>query len=104
MDTGLDAYEYEAGNGIAAGEETLRAIGAAARAAGTHMSFHTPYFIFVPLNLIFVDIIICTLDALDDVIFDISLRVDEYESLSDDTLGVFHFNCVVAVTVNIFGT
>ena len=42
---GLDAYEYEAGNGIAAGEETLRAIGDAARAAGIHMSFHTPYFI-----------------------------------------------------------
>ena len=45
MDTGLDAYEYEAGNGIAAGEETLRAIGEAARVAGVHMSFHTPYFI-----------------------------------------------------------
>lgn len=45
MDTGLDAYEYEAGNGIAAGEETLRAIGEAALAAGVHMSFHTPYFI-----------------------------------------------------------
>ncbi len=45
IDTGLDAYEYEAGNGIAAGEETLRAIGEAARVAGVHMSFHTPYFI-----------------------------------------------------------
>jgi deoxyribonuclease-4 len=45
MATGLDAYEYEAGNGIAASEETLRAIGAAAKEAGTHMSFHTPYFI-----------------------------------------------------------
>ena len=45
IENGLDAYEYEAGNGIAASEETLRAIGAAAKAAGTHMSFHTPYFI-----------------------------------------------------------
>lgn len=45
MATGLDAYEYEAGNGIAAGEETLRAIGAAARETGVKMSFHTPYFI-----------------------------------------------------------
>lgn len=44
-ETGLDAYEYEAGNGIAAGEATLRAIGAAAREAGVAMSFHTPYFI-----------------------------------------------------------
>ncbi|MBQ8351933.1 MAG: TIM barrel protein [Clostridia bacterium] len=45
MATGLDAYEYEAGNGIAASEETLRSIGAAAKVAGVHMSFHTPYFI-----------------------------------------------------------
>ncbi|MBQ9429743.1 MAG: TIM barrel protein [Clostridia bacterium] len=44
-DMGLDAYEYEAGNGIAAGEDALRQIGAAAREAGVLMSFHTPYFI-----------------------------------------------------------
>lgn len=44
-ETGLDAYEYEAGNGITAGEGTLRDIGAAAEAAGVFMSLHTPYFI-----------------------------------------------------------
>ena len=42
---GLDAYEYEAGNGIAAGEGTLRAIGEKAREHGILMSLHTPYFI-----------------------------------------------------------
>ena len=42
---GLDAYEYEAGNGLAAGEASLRAIGDAAREAGIAVSFHTPYFI-----------------------------------------------------------
>lgn len=42
---GLDAYEYEAGNGIAAGEATLRAIGEKAREHGILMSLHTPYFI-----------------------------------------------------------
>lgn len=42
---GLDAYEYEAGNGLSAGEATLRRIGEAARASGILMSLHTPYFI-----------------------------------------------------------
>ncbi|MDY3846024.1 MAG: TIM barrel protein [Eubacteriales bacterium] len=42
---GLDAYEFEAGNGIRAGESVLSAIGDAARACGIKMSFHTPYFI-----------------------------------------------------------
>lgn len=42
---GLDAYEYEAGNGISAGEATLRAIGEKAREYGILMSLHTPYFI-----------------------------------------------------------
>ena len=42
---GLDAYEYEAGNGIAAGEGALRAIGEEARRFGIRMSLHTPYFI-----------------------------------------------------------
>ena len=42
---GLGAYEFEAGNGITAGEATLRAIGEQARAHGIEMSFHTPYFI-----------------------------------------------------------
>ncbi len=42
---GLDAYEYEAGNGISAGEDTLRKIGEEARKHGVLMSLHTPYFI-----------------------------------------------------------
>ncbi len=42
---GLDAYEFEAGNGLKAGEETLRKIGDTARENGILMSFHTPYFI-----------------------------------------------------------
>jgi deoxyribonuclease-4 len=42
---GLDAYEYEAGNGIAAGDATLKKIGDAARECGILMSLHTPYFI-----------------------------------------------------------
>ncbi len=42
---GLDAFEYEAGNGLAAGEASLRAIGAKAREHGILMSLHTPYFI-----------------------------------------------------------
>ena len=42
---GLDAYEYEAGKGIHAGEATLRAIGEEAKKHGVLMSLHTPYFI-----------------------------------------------------------
>ena len=42
---GLDAYEFEAGNGLNAGEATLRKIGEQARENGILMSFHTPYFI-----------------------------------------------------------
>ena len=42
---GLDAYEFEAGNGLNAGEGTLRKIGEAAKENGILMSFHTPYFI-----------------------------------------------------------
>lgn len=42
---GLDAYEYEAGNGLTAGEASLRAVGEAARVAGILMSIHAPYFI-----------------------------------------------------------
>ncbi len=42
---GLDAYEFEAGNGLRAGEEILRRIGAAAREHGVAMSFHAPYYI-----------------------------------------------------------
>lgn len=42
---GLDAYEYEAGNGIASSETMLAAIGAEAKKYNIKMSFHTPYFI-----------------------------------------------------------
>ena len=42
---GLDAYEFEAGNGISAGEATLRKIGEEAKKHGVLMSYHTPYFI-----------------------------------------------------------
>ena len=42
---GLDAYEFEAGRGIGAGEETLRKIGEKAREHGVLMSLHTPYYI-----------------------------------------------------------
>ena len=42
---GLDAYEFEAGNGLKASEQTLAAIGAAAKEHGILMSYHTPYFI-----------------------------------------------------------
>ncbi len=42
---GLDAYEYEAGNGITGGISTFSAIGEKAKKNGIKMSFHTPYFI-----------------------------------------------------------
>ncbi len=42
---GLDAYEFEAGNGVSAGEATLRKIGEEAKKHGVLMSLHTPYFI-----------------------------------------------------------
>lgn len=42
---GLDAYEYEAGNGLTAGEQSLREVGEAARKHDISMSLHTPYFI-----------------------------------------------------------
>ncbi len=45
FDLGLDAYEYEAGNGIASSAEMLEKIGAEAKKYNVRMSFHTPYFI-----------------------------------------------------------
>jgi len=42
---GLDAFEYEAGNGLTAGETSLRAVGEKAREHGIKMSLHAPYFI-----------------------------------------------------------
>ena len=42
---GLDAYEFEAGNGLSASDATLKRIGDAAAECGVSMSFHAPYFI-----------------------------------------------------------
>ena len=42
---GLDAYEYQAGNGISASASTLTQIGAKAKEHGILMSLHTPYYI-----------------------------------------------------------
>lgn len=42
---GLDAYEYEAGNGLSASPAMLSAIGREAEKHNIKMSFHTPYFI-----------------------------------------------------------
>lgn len=42
---GLDAYEYEAGNGLSASEAMLSVIGSEARANNIRLSYHTPYFI-----------------------------------------------------------
>ena len=42
---GLDAYEYQAGNGLTAGETSLRKVGDEAKKYGILMSIHAPYFI-----------------------------------------------------------
>lgn len=42
---GLDAYEYEAGNGLSASSAMLAELGREAKIHGVKMSFHTPYFI-----------------------------------------------------------
>ena len=42
---GLDAYEYQTGNGLRTSEATLRALGKKAAEHGILMSLHTPYFI-----------------------------------------------------------
>ncbi len=42
---GLDAYEYEAGNGLVAGPATLGLIGREAEKYNIKMSYHAPYFI-----------------------------------------------------------
>ena len=42
---GLDAYEFEAGRGVNAGEDALRKIGEEAAKHGILMSLHAPYFI-----------------------------------------------------------
>ena len=42
---GLDAYEYEAGNGLSASPAMLSSIGEEAKRNNIKMSYHTPYFI-----------------------------------------------------------
>ncbi len=42
---GLDAYEFQAGNGLRVSDATLTAIGNQAKHHGIAMSLHTPYFI-----------------------------------------------------------
>ncbi|MGE4276127.1 MAG: TIM barrel protein [Lawsonibacter sp.] len=44
-DFGLDCYEYQCGKGLRVREETARAVGQNARAAGIALSIHAPYFI-----------------------------------------------------------
>lgn len=42
---GLDAYEYEAGNGVTASAETFAKIGNAAKDHGIRITMHAPYYI-----------------------------------------------------------
>ena len=42
---GLDAYEYQAGNGLRAGEKSLRRVCEEAARNGISLSLHAPYFI-----------------------------------------------------------
>lgn len=42
---GLDAYEYQCGNGVRGNEESFRAIGKEAEIYGISMSLHAPYYI-----------------------------------------------------------
>lgn len=42
---GLDAYEYQCGNGVRCGEVTAKKIAAAAKENGIIMSVHSPYYI-----------------------------------------------------------
>ena len=44
-DKGLDAYEYEAGRGIAGSPETLLEIGRRSREYGISVTIHSPYFV-----------------------------------------------------------
>ncbi len=44
-ESGLDAYEYEAGNGLSANATLLKKIGEEAKKYGISLSYHTPYFI-----------------------------------------------------------
>ena len=44
-DMGLDAYEYQCGNGVRCGEQTARKIAEKAQEHGIIMSVHSPYYI-----------------------------------------------------------
>ncbi len=44
-DRGLDAYEYQCGNGVRCGQATAEKIAAAARENGIALSVHSPYYI-----------------------------------------------------------
>ena len=44
-DRGLDAYEYQAGNGITGSPQLFEKIGKEAKRCGIALSFHAPYFI-----------------------------------------------------------
>ena len=45
FERGLDAYEYQCGNGVRCGEATAKKIADAARENGIIMSVHSPYYI-----------------------------------------------------------
>ena len=45
MERGLDAYEYQCGNGVRCGEATAKKIAKAAEECGIVMSVHSPYYI-----------------------------------------------------------
>ena len=42
---GLDAYEYQCGQGVRGSEASFKRIGEEARSAGIQLSLHAPYFI-----------------------------------------------------------
>ena len=42
---GLDAYEYQCGQGVRGSEASFKKIGEEARKAGIQLSLHAPYFI-----------------------------------------------------------
>lgn len=42
---GLDAYEYEAGNGVSASVDTFKKLGETAKREGIKLSIHAPYYI-----------------------------------------------------------
>ena len=44
-DNGLDAYEYQCGNGVRAGTESLKELGEEARKYDIALSLHAPYYI-----------------------------------------------------------